>query len=250
MPASPMPSRQRPGTPGEDGMRRVTPAMMASPSSVRSAVSNGSVDSWNLTPRARAQTHLSPPSVGRRAGTPAAEYLRTYSDAQYRPFPDAQSPTKSIRSLQQRFEDALDDRDEEDFENVDNHLPHLNSGEFEINTDGSEGFEGLENVRACCDGEHDLNHLAKGPGHHHHHHHHVNQAAIRPSSRISSHPDPISPSSRPVSPSAWSFRSRSGSQPSDGASLFSWGGGGDGSGKRSIRFGSKRSTKSSTPVPT
>ena len=231
-------------------MRRVTPAMMASPSSVRSAVSNGSVDSWNLTPRARAQTHLSPPSVGRRAGTPAAEYLRTYSDAQYRPFPDAQSPTKSIRSLQQRFEDALDDRDEEDFENVDNHLPHLNSGEFEINTDGSEGFEGLENVRACCDGEHDLNHLAKGPGHHHHHHHHVNQAAIRPSSRISSHPDPISPSSRPVSPSAWSFRSRSGSQPSDGASLFSWGGGGDGSGKRSIRFGSKRSTKSSTPVPT
>lgn len=231
IPASPVPLRVQPGGAGvgEDGVLRSRNAVMASPASVRSALSNESMGSWNLTPRARGgNMHLSPTSVGRRAGTPAAEYLRTYSEQNYRAYPDAQSPTRASRSLQQRFEDALDYNDDDEFENVD---PNSAGTDFEMNIDG--GYEGLENVRACCDGEHDLNHLAKG----HYHHHHSNHAALRPSSRLSnrSRTEPLSPSSRPVSPSAFSGRSRSGSQRSDGASLFN------------IRFGSKRSTKSSAP---
>src|SRR5258708_3978852 len=240
MPSSPLPTRIRSSVPGDDGMLKgKNEAMITSPSSIRSVISKGSADSWNLTPRVRAQTHLSPPSVGRRAGTPATEYLRQHSEHQYRPYPDFQSPTHSARSLQQRFEDALDNRDDEEFETVDHQFP--NNGEFEMNDGSVEGFEGLENVRACCDGEHDLNDLSKNPNHHHH-------STTRPSSRLSSRQDAPPPSSRPVSPGAWSFRSRSGSQRSDGASLFSWGGGGDGAGKHSLRLGSRRPAKSSTPA--
>ncbi|KAF8328184.1 uncharacterized protein EI90DRAFT_3065826 [Cantharellus anzutake] len=243
MTPSPIPARTMPSSHREDGtLKGKNEAMMASPSSVRSAMSKGSMDSWNLTPRARAQAHLAPQSISRRTATPATEYLRQYSEPQYRPYPDLHSPTRSTRSLQQRFEDALDNRDDEEFETIEHQFP--NTGDFEINDEPGEGFEGLENVRACCDGEHDLNDLSKGPNPHHHHHH---QAAVRPSSRLSSRPD-IPPTSRPVSPSAWSFRSRSGSQRSDGASLFSWGGGGDGAGKHSLRFGSRRSAKSSAPA--
>ena len=230
IPAPPAPSRVQAGGGagvGEDGVLRTRSAAAASPASVRSALSNESIDSWNLTPRPRfGNSHLSPTSIGRRAGTPAAEYLRTYSEQHHQAHPDAHSPTRAPRSLQQRFEDALDLNDDDDFENVD---PNAGGADFEINLDG--GYEGLENVRACCDGEHDLNHLAKG-----HHHHHPN-AILRPSSRLSnrSRTEPLSPSSRPVSPSAFSGRSRSGSQRSDGASLFN------------LRFGSKRSAKSSAP---
>lgn len=231
IPASPVvPSRAQAGRStgvGEDGVLRGRNTGVASPASVRSAVSNESMDSWNLTPRARGgNSHLFPTSVGRRAGTPAAEYLRTYSEQNYRTPPDAESPTRIPRSLQQRFEDAVDHNDDDDFENVGPNAPAV---DFEMDLSG--GYEGLENVRACCDGEHDLNHLAKG------HHYHANHATLRPSSRLSnrSRTEPLSPLSRPVSPSAFSGRSRSGSQRSDGASLFN------------LRFGSKRSTKSSAP---
>jgi hypothetical protein len=49
---------------------------------------------------------------------------------------------------------------------------------------------------------------------------------------------------RPSSP-AWSFRSRTGSSQShEGGGLFSWGRGEDGK----LRFGSRRSTKTSIPA--
>lgn len=34
-----------------------------------------------------------------------------------------------------------------------------------------DGYEGLENVRACCDGAHDVGKLSVSKKHHHHHHH-------------------------------------------------------------------------------
>ena len=37
--------------------------------------------------------------------------------------------------------------------------------------DGETGYEGLENVRACCDGAHDVGKLSVSKKHHHHHHH-------------------------------------------------------------------------------
>lgn len=229
----------------EDGVMRGPSNLMASPGSVKTAISNDSMDSWNLTPRARAVTHISPASVGRRSGTPAAEYMRAYpsSDHVSRPYPDPISPTRAARSLQQRFEDALTRNDDDDYENVDSQS--MANGELEIHPD--DGYDGIENVRACCDGEHDLNALSSKVHHHPHQHYQYfpHQASVRPSSRLSNHSariEPLSPRSRPVSPSAFSGRSRSGSQRSEGGSIFGWAA----DGKRSLRFGSRRSAKSST----
>lgn len=98
--------------------------------------------------------------------------------------------------------------------------------DFELHGDSLEenGFEGLENVRACCDGKHTV-------GHHHHHH---------PMENV---PDHDGMPGRPVSPSAWSFRSRTGSTNSrdGGNSIFTWGRS-EGS---KMRFGSRRSAKTS-----
>jgi hypothetical protein len=111
-----------------------------------------------------------------------------------------------------------------------------------------DGFEGLENVRACCDGRHTVGHSGK----HHHHHHHThphNQGTLTSrKSADNQHLDPNPPDhARPASP-AWSFRSRTGSaQSHEGAGaggIFSWGRGDDGK----LRFGSRRSAKTSVPA--
>ncbi|KDQ07330.1 hypothetical protein BOTBODRAFT_610523 [Botryobasidium botryosum FD-172 SS1] len=213
---------------GNDGTRR---DVMASPRSVRSNHSRVSVDSWNITPRAlRSQTQLSAnpgsSSVGKRIGTPAAEYIRWAGQ-------DAQSPTKSIKSLPRYGAQASFD-DDGDYENVEHQ-----DGDLELHED--DAYEGLENVRACCDGEHDLGSLTRKPGHHHHHH---NGNYIRPTSPLPGLDLTLSAAARPVSP-AWSFRSNSGREGEGSrASIFSWG---NGDGTRSMRFGSKRSNKT---VPT
>lgn len=41
-----------------------------------------------------------------------------------------------------------------------------------LGADDTAGYEGLENVRACCDGAHDVGKLSVSRKHHHHHHHH------------------------------------------------------------------------------
>jgi hypothetical protein len=190
------------------------PHLMSSPQSQRSARTGRtglSGESYNNTPKGqRSQSQLSlRGSVGKRSGTPAAEYLRwAERDGPYSP-----SPSKSFEHIGGRH-----DEDEMDFE--------LHDGAL---SDG--GYEGLENVRACCDGRHTVG------GHHHHHHDHDphhNHQSREPSHARQPHLD-TNPRdiNRPISP-AWSFRSRSGSAHSkDGLSLFS-------------RFGSRRSTK--TPV--
>jgi len=198
-------------------------ALMASPHSHRSGRSAGTVlssgwDSFNNTPKGqRGRSQVSLP-LGKRSGTPAAEYLRrTEREAPY-------SPSKSY--------EHVGGEDEEDFD-------------FELHeeTMSDDGFEGLENVRACCDGLHTVGG--------HHHHHPPTQAVsqlppqpvqqlqpqekhLRQNSGRSDHLDPNPRDiSRPVSP-AWSFRSRSGSTHSNKAmSFFS-------------KFGSRRGAK--TPI--
>jgi len=206
-------------------------AFMASPHSHRSGRSAGTVlssggDSFNNTPKGqhgRSQVSLRG-SIGKRSGTPAAEYLRwTEREAPY-------SPSKSYEHVGDEDEDDLD---------------------FELHeeTMSDGGFEGLENVRACCDGRHTVG--SQHQHHHHHQHHPPVQEALQPppqpaqqlqpqekhlrqnsgrSDHLDANPRDIS---RPVSP-AWSFRSRSGSTHSSKAKgLFS-------------RFGSRRGAK--TPI--
>jgi len=217
----------RPGAmpPGADGGAPLSPmlvgsdfpdernqhALVASPRSGRSAgtmLSSGG-DSFNNTPKGqpgRSQVSLRS-SVGKRSGTPAAEYLRwTERETPY-------SPSRSYEHVGGEEEEDMD---------------------FELHeeTMSDGGFEGLENVRACCDGRHTV-------GGHHHHHHPPVQTVFQPPAQPVQQPQPqerhlrqnsgrsdhldANPRdiSRPVSP-AWSFRSRSGSTHSNKAmSLFS-----------------------------
>ena len=200
-------------------------AFMASPHSRRSGRSAGTVlssggDSYNNTPkgqRGHSQVSLRS-SVGKRSGTPAAEYLR-WSERET-PY----SPSKSYEHVGGEIEEDLD---------------------FELHeeTMSDGGFEGLENVRACCDGRHTV-------GVHHHHPpslQGVSQSPPQPTQQLqqqekhlrqssgrSDHLD-VNPRdiSRPVSP-AWSFRSKTGSTHSNKATGFF------------LKFGSRRGAK--TPV--
>ncbi|KAF8962640.1 hypothetical protein BDZ97DRAFT_2059572 [Flammula alnicola] len=202
-----------------DHQRR--PPLVGSPQSQRSARSPVQGEPWNTTPRGqRSRSQLSVGrSASKRSGTPALEYLR---------WNGPESPYSPDRS----FVDVPgQDSDELDFE--------LHDG-----TMSDEGFEGLENVRACCDGRHTVGHSGK----HHHHHNHTNQQNQGTlTSRRSTDNQHLEPNpqdhARPSSP-AWSFRSKTGSAQSHeggGGGIFSWGRGDDGK----LRFGSRRSTKTS-----
>ncbi|KAI0697045.1 hypothetical protein BC835DRAFT_1339896 [Cytidiella melzeri] len=191
------------------------PTTFASPHSqrsVRTARTGVSVDSWNSTPRGqRSHSQLSMrSSMGKRSGTPAAEYLRWGNEPPH-------SPDKS-------FEHIPGQDDELDFE-------------LHEDTMSDEGFEGLENVRACCDGRHTVGRSGKIIHHHHHHdhqQHNHNHPPRQPPSRTRENHLDVHPSevARPVSP-AWSFRSRSGSTHSNDGGFFS-------------RFGTRRSAKTIT----
>ncbi len=202
------------GHPAEDNQHEYhNPQLLASPKSLRSGRSlHASGDTWGTTSRGQQSTsQLSiGGSIGKRSGTPAAEYLR-YAGPE-----GPYSPTKS-------FEQSGGGEEDLDFELHD-----------ETMSDG--GFEGLENVRACCDGLHTVGGTPHHHTHHHHHHHPHRDDPPPGRSRmrdghLDAHPDPP----RPSSP-AWSFRSRSGSTNSHDGGLFS--------GK--LRFGSRRSVKTST----
>jgi hypothetical protein len=194
------------------------PGLMSSPRSFRSGRSTQANADWtNSTRGQRSRSQISfGGSIGKRSGTPAAEYLR-YGGSE-----DPLTPTKSI---DQGPGAGIEDGDDLEFE--------LHNDSF------SDGFDGLENVRACCDGMHTV-----GGHHHHHHHHHPPQQPKQPqpqpaqngqSQRNDHHLDTRPTDPRPTSP-AFSFRSRSraGSATShDGGGFFS----------SRMRFGSKRSTK-------
>ncbi|KAF9078702.1 hypothetical protein BDP27DRAFT_1310037 [Rhodocollybia butyracea] len=187
-------------------------AVNSSPRSQRSGrTSTRSETPFNTTPRGkRSRSQISMGgSIGRRAGTPAAEYLRWNGPES--PY----SPSKSFVDVP-----ATGD-DEEDLD-------------FELHGESlsDDGFEGLENVRACCDGKHTV-------GHHHHHHHH-NDSELQNGDHNHTGSSTSGPA-RPVSPSAWSFRSRTGSANSHEGGLFSWGRSRTEDGK--LKFGSRRSAR-------
>lgn len=208
--------------------------LLSSPQSFRSSRRGTPGDTWNTTPRGkRSRSQLSVKgSVSKRSGTPALEYLRWNGPES--PY----SPTKSFVDVEGREEEEED----LDFELHDESL-----------SDG--GFEGLENVRACCDGRHTVGHSRR----HHHHNHphpitqlqsqsHAHTAPIMHPRRSTDNqhldPNPLE-IGRPVSP-AWSLRSKAGSMQSHeggggGGGLFSWARG-EGS---KLRFGSKRAAKTS-----
>lgn len=115
--------------------------MLSSPQSGRTLGSSYGSDAWNITPRG----HPGPStpfsqlgSVRRRPGTPAAEYMRWGSDVPNSPDRD--------------FEQITVQPGEADFD-------------FEIHDDiGNEGnFDGLENVRTCCDGAHTVRSAIRSP---------------------------------------------------------------------------------------
>jgi len=220
-----------PQTPGsadltDDEHRQQRQRPMATPPGQRSPRSPTKKDTWITTPRgqrSRSQISINR-SASKRSGTPALEYLR-WNNGPESPY----SPDKSFVNVPLQDSEDLD---------------------FELHSDPQfdEGFEGLENVRACCDGRHTVGH--SGKIHHHHHHHHPHQQGTLNSRRSADnqHLDPnLHENPRPSSP-AWSFRSRTGSsqshEGSGGGGIFSWGRGEDGK----LRFGSRRSAKSSLPV--
>ncbi|TRM62339.1 hypothetical protein BD626DRAFT_570053 [Schizophyllum amplum] len=194
--------------------------LTGSPQSHRSGRSARRSEGWNTTPRGqRSRSRMSTlggGSIGKRAGTPAAEYLRwNQPESPY-------SPTRSFVDVP-----TVDD-DDLDFEL---HGESLSDG----------GYEGLENVRACCDGRHTVGRSGKMHHHHHHHHHHHGEAA-NGNGNGNGNGQRLDAPERPISPSAWSFRSRAGSTNSRDGGLFGWGRGDDGK----LRFGSRRSK--TTPV--
>ncbi|KAF8815724.1 hypothetical protein BYT27DRAFT_7079180 [Phlegmacium glaucopus] len=227
---SPVNNTILPQTPGsadhtDDDHRQQRQRLMTTPPGQRSPRSPTKKDTWTATPRgqrSRSQISMSR-SASKRSGTPALEYLR-WNHGPESPY----SPEKSFVNVPVHDSEDLD---------------------FELHADSrfDEGFEGLENVRACCDGRHTVGH--SGKIHHHHHHHHPHQQGTLNSRRSSDnqHLDPnLNENPRPSSP-AWSFRSRTGSSQShegSGGGIFSWGRGEDGK----LRFGSRRSAKSSLPV--
>ena len=180
----------------------------SSPQSQRS--DRSSHNGISTTPRGkRSRSQMSVRgSLGKRTGTPAAEYLRWAAP---------ESPYSPTRSFEQVL--SGNGQDDEDLE-------------FELHggSQSDDGYEGLENVRACCDGLHTV-----GPsGHQHQHHTHPHHEHLD-----------VNPA-RPASP-AWSLRSRTGSAHShETGGLFSWGRRDDGK----LRFGSRRSAKTVNTVNT
>ena len=114
----------------------------SSPQSQRSDRSSHNGGAFSTTPKGkRSRSQLSVRgSVGKRSGTPAAEYLRWAAP---------ESPYSPSRSFEQVGNNSQEDA-ELDFE-------------LHGESKSDEGYEGLENVRACCDGRHTVGHSGHHP---------------------------------------------------------------------------------------
>lgn len=215
------------------------PSLNASPQSQRSTGTAYHLAANTTTPRGqRSHSQISlgrGSSVGKRSGTPAAEYMRFGHVDQQSPTP--YSPERSFVDVggsrgrrtrnilppaglsDDEYEYGYSDEEEEDDADFELH----GSDEEAMMELGGPGFVGMENVRACCDGKHTVG------GHHHHHHDHDQSNPVSP--REGGGKGSLRPGDRPSSP-AWSFRSRAGSTASSaGGKLFG-----------GLKFGSKRDT--------
>ncbi|KLO07082.1 hypothetical protein SCHPADRAFT_1001921 [Schizopora paradoxa] len=222
---------------GPNGASFVSPMSQRSTRSEQSGMSGES--GWNVTPRGRSTRSRSRVSiggggsVGKRAGTPAAEYMRWTSDG------PASPGALSLNGFEYVDPNPGEDDDDLDFEIHDSTMQEQEG----------DAFEGMENVRACCDGRHTVGRAGHDHHHHHHHdqhHHHFHHPPPPPPPQqpsflsqrqhsLNANSDHLHPS-RPVSP-AFSMRSRASSKSREGGgvgSLFS-------------RFGSRR-TKGSIPT--
>ncbi|CDR99589.1 hypothetical protein [Sporisorium scitamineum] len=147
------------------------------------------------TPRRRgsigAQSVLYP-SLGKRRDVAAKEWLQQHEHD--REMSVSMSPSHSIRNtIYSASVRSRGDAEEDDFELLDltatqspirralaNDDPRLKTAEQMLEEDEPEDWDGLTNVRACCDGKHDVGSLA----HHHHHSQAGSASGSRKSSRI------------------------------------------------------------------
>jgi hypothetical protein len=117
-----------------------------------------------LTPRSQSR-HAHFPY--KRSGTPAAEFLEATAEFGSPRSPRISSPTK----IGGAWDESLQIVDPSDVEYGEGDLAD------DDDNDSMGGFDGVENVRACCNGAHSLNELSQSARkrhmqHHHHHHHH------------------------------------------------------------------------------
>lgn len=96
-------------------------------------------------------------SLYKRSGTPAAEYE------------DFIAEYGSPRSIRSYRTGATAGPSGTSGKGVDESLEIIDRRDV---LGAEDGYEGLENVRACCNGEHDVGKLSVSKKHHHHHHHH------------------------------------------------------------------------------
>lgn len=130
---APVASRSGPDTPGRQRMR--SDGVYETPVGSRSNLlyTHGSVSESRLTPKG-SRHGKTPTSTYKRTGTAAEEFER-------------QSLFGSPRSLR-TFSDFIGANDSVEF--IDrNEIPS------DLGHDDEDNWEGLENVRACCDGKHD-----------------------------------------------------------------------------------------------
>ncbi|CDZ98352.1 Pleckstrin homology-like domain [Phaffia rhodozyma] len=174
-------------------------AYLTSPSSVRST--NLGVP-FDFTPKAKqsgsGMSSMFSGSASKRTGTPAHEFLANREE-QRQLSASLDKPTEGTNMIgtADSFEhiDPDDDDDDED------------------------EYEGLDNVRACCGGAHDIGSLASRHSHRHHHPDHRQRTgtanAFKENGTGSIGPSSVDPSAenldglnRSKSPSTFSFRSR------------------------------------------
>ena len=130
------------------------------------------------------------PSLGKRRDVAAKEWLQQHEHD--REVSASMSPSHSLRNGIYSASVRSGGGDDEDYELLDltatqspirralaNDDPRLKTAEQMLEEDEPEDWDGLTNVRACCDGRHDVGSLA-------HHHHHANRPGSATGSRKSS----------------------------------------------------------------
>lgn len=123
------------------------------------------------TPQHR-KTSVLYPSIGKRSDSAAKEWLQMHEyDREL-----AMSPTRSVRRGMHKDANASELGDDS-YDMLDltatqtpgraRDDPRLKTAEEMLEEDEPEGFDGLTNVRACCDGRHDVGSLAHNHTHNH-----------------------------------------------------------------------------------
>ncbi|SNX84881.1 related to NUM1 - nuclear migration protein [Melanopsichium pennsylvanicum] len=127
------------------------------------------------------------PSLSKRPDSAAKAYLQQHEHNRELAHATSMSPSASLRGA------TYADANEDDYDLLDltatqspirrglaSDDARLKTAEQMLEEDEGEDYEGITNVRACCDGKHDVGSLA----HQHHHQHHAAGSDSRKSSRL------------------------------------------------------------------